>query len=73
MRWESLPLWGCLLGMTKKDLNLFSVIEEVRYREDGVSASNTKGKRDLKKLECFINIEARVSGYSRGKVAKVGL
>jgi hypothetical protein len=67
------PTLGCLLGMTRKDLNLFLVIEEVQYREDGVFASNTKGKRELKKLECFINIEARGSSYSRGKVAKVGL
>jgi hypothetical protein len=57
--------------MMRKDLkDLFSVIEEV---EDGVSASNTKGKREFKNLECFINFEARASGYSRGKFAKVGL
>jgi hypothetical protein len=54
-------------GNKKSLLNHFSVIEEDRYCEEGVSASNTKGKRKLKNLECSINFEARGCGSSRVK------
>jgi hypothetical protein len=65
------PTMAFSFGDEEKRLDdLFSGIEEDRYREDGVSASNTKEKRELKSLECFINFEARGSGSSRGKVAK---
>jgi hypothetical protein len=38
----------------------------------GVSASNIKGKRELKNLEFSINFEALGSGSSQGKATKVG-
>jgi hypothetical protein len=41
------PTMGLSFGDDEKRLkNLFSDIEEDRYRADGVSASNTKGKTD---------------------------
>jgi hypothetical protein len=42
-------------------------MEEDRYCEEGVSVSNTKGKRELKNLKCSINFEARGSSSSRVK------
>ena len=51
-------------GDEKSLLNLFS---EDQHHEEGASASNTKGKRELKKLECSINFEARSCGSSRVK------
>jgi hypothetical protein len=54
-------------GDKKKLLNLFSVIEEDRYCVEGVSISNSKGKRQLKNLECFINFEASGCGSNRVK------
>jgi hypothetical protein len=43
--------------------------EERCCLEDGpsFSASNTKGKRELKNLECSINFEARGCGPSKAK------
>jgi hypothetical protein len=56
MRWNSLPIWDWLLGGDEKRLsNLFSVIEEEQFREEEVFVSNSKGKRELKNLECSIN------------------
>ena len=55
------------VGEEKRLNDIFLVIEEDRYCEDGVATSNTKGKRELKNLECSINFEARGGGYSRGK------
>jgi hypothetical protein len=42
-------------GDEKRLLNLFSNIEENWDRVEGVSVSNSKGKRELKNLECSIN------------------
>jgi hypothetical protein len=42
-------------GDEKRLLNFFSDIEENWDREEGVSVSNSKGKRELKNLECSIN------------------
>jgi hypothetical protein len=65
---EVTPTLGLSFGGEEKRLNdIFLVIEEDWYCEDGVATSNTKGKRELKNLECSINFEARGSGYSRGK------
>ena len=59
---ECAPTLGLTFGGDEKRLlNLFSVIEEDPYHEGGVSVSNTKGKRELKILECSINFEARGS------------
>jgi hypothetical protein len=54
-------------GDEKHLLNLFLVIEEDRYCEERAFVSNTKGKRELKNLECSINFEAKGCGYSRVK------
>jgi hypothetical protein len=60
------------LGLTigddeKKLLSLFWVIEVDRDRDPGVSISNTKGKKEIKNLECSINFETRGCGSSRVK------
>jgi hypothetical protein len=56
------------VGVDEKSLlNLFSAIEEDQYHEEGVSISNSKGKRELKNLECSINFEVRGCGSSRVK------
>jgi hypothetical protein len=52
------------VGDKKRLEDLLLVIEEDQYREDGVSASNTKENRELKNLECSINFEALGSGSS---------
>jgi hypothetical protein len=65
---ECTPTLGLTFGGDdKRLLNLFSVMEADRYREEGVFVSNTKGKRELKNLECSINFEARGSSFSRVK------
>jgi hypothetical protein len=53
--------------MTRKNSRLFSVIEVDRDRDPGVSVSNTKGKRELKNLECSINFETSGCGSNRVK------
>jgi hypothetical protein len=59
---------GLTFGGDEKRLSdLFLVIEEDRFREEDVSFSNTKGKREIKNLECSINFEARGCGTSRVK------
>ena len=59
------------VGDKKRLKDLLLVIKEDQYREFGVSASNTKGKRELKNLKCSTNFEALGSGSSQGKAAKV--
>jgi hypothetical protein len=60
-------------GDEKSLLNLFLVIEEDQLCIEGASASNTKGKRELKNLECSIKFEARGCGSSRaeGRVVRL--
>ena len=65
---ELTPNLGLTFGGDEKRLsNLFSVIEEDQFREEEVSVSNSKEKRELKNLECSINFEARDCGISRVK------
>jgi hypothetical protein len=65
---ELAPTLGLTFEGDKKSLlNLFSVIEEDQHHEEGASAPNTKGKKELKNLECSINFEARSCGSSRVK------
>jgi hypothetical protein len=63
------PTKGFTFGGNKK--RLISIIEEDRHRENGVSASKSKGKRGLKNLECPINFEAKgsCSNQGNGKIA----
>jgi hypothetical protein len=51
----------------RKNSSLFLVIEADRNRDPGVSVSNTKGKRELKNLECSFNFETRGCSSSRSK------
>ena len=53
--------------MMRKKLSLFSIIEADRDRDPGVPVSNSKGKRELKNIECSLNLETRGSGSSRVK------
>ena len=58
------------LGLTVRDdekKSLFTIIEADRARDPMVSVSNTKGKGELKNLECSINFETRGCGSSRVK------
>ena len=49
------PILGLSFGGDEKRLlDLFFVIEEAWYLEDGVSASKPKGKMELEILECSI-------------------
>ena len=53
---ELTPNLGLTFGGNEKRLSdLFSVIEEEQFCEEEVSISNSKGKRELKNLECSIN------------------
>ena len=64
----AVPIMGLSFGGDEKRLtDLFSVIKEGRYLEDGVSVSKPKGKRELKILECSLNFDAGGSGSSRRK------
>ena len=59
---------GLSFGVDDKSLmKFFSDIEENGNRVEGVSVSNSKGKRELKNLKCSINFDARGSGSSRVK------
>jgi hypothetical protein len=50
------PTLGLSCGGDEKWLkDLLSAIEDDRFLEDGVPAPKTKGKRELKNLECSIN------------------
>jgi hypothetical protein len=59
------PTMGFTFGGNERRLIPF--IDEDRYRENGVFASKSKGKRELKNLECSINFEARGSCSNQGK------
>ena len=48
---ESAPTLGLTFGGDKQSLlNLFSIIEEDQYREEGVSVSNTFGEEGAQKF-----------------------
>ena len=65
---ECAPTLGLTFGGDEKRLlNLFSVIEQDRYRVERVFVSNSKGKRELKNLKCSINFETNRRGSSRVK------
>ena len=52
-------------------MDLFFVIEDGWFLEDGVFASKPKCKRKLKNLKCSLNFDARGSGSSwrKGRTA----
>jgi hypothetical protein len=65
---ELAPTLGLKVGDDeKKLLSLFSVTKVDRDHDLGVSVSNTKGKSELKNLECSFNFENRGCGSSRVK------
>ena len=64
---ELAPILGLIVGDDKKKLESFFVIGAHRDCDPGMSVSNTKGKRELKNLECSINFGTRGCGSSRVK------
>jgi hypothetical protein len=50
-------------------LALLTFLEEERRNEElgALLSGGTKGKREIKNLECFVNYDARRSCSSRGK------
>jgi hypothetical protein len=65
---ELAPTLGLTVENDEKKLSsLFSIIEADRDHDLGVSISNSKGKRELKNLECSLHFETRGCGSSRVK------
>jgi hypothetical protein len=65
---ELAPTLGLTVENDEKKLSsLFSIIEADRDHDLGVSISNSKGKRELKNLECSLHFKTRGCGSSRVK------
>jgi hypothetical protein len=69
---EIYPILGISCGGNEKRLlDFLSVLEEGHRHEVVAFVPKTKGRRELKNLECSINFDARGDCSSRGKGKRV--